>query len=295
MSLAIPKYVPWSSSRWISILYFECGNERRNPIDESQRYGNALHDLIDGTYSHASDYAYLMDYRNYDYGALEARKTSSGLPKPKVRLLTTVTSHRNLSVKWYPGEYPGISGNRVSDWRAFNDIAYPGNRPPNELMFVREVRYLQNSIPIQKPDDDEAIRHYVSYILIAAFNELKEHVAASFEMELVNDIEIGQDEQGYMQWYLFDVDERNKGDAQKWLDDFPTTFGIPLTTVRMAIDDPANRNAAGTVRFWKVWKQLKQDAPALTQGRVEKMIKRLLEIEQRWPLLLPALRPYWTE
>src|SRR6478672_7497210 len=137
MSIAIPEYMVRTSAEWISELYFQCGKQGLNPIDGFRRYEIALSELTTGSYSHASHYAYLVDYRNYNFGALEARKTSNCLPKPKVCLETTITSYKNISVKWYPQEYRDAAGNETSDWREFGYVyRHSGDRTLNELMFV---------------------------------------------------------------------------------------------------------------------------------------------------------------
>lgn len=286
MSLPIPEYRSWSSSSYlISQLYFECGKAGLNP-DESGPYGTPLWDLVHGTFSRASAYAYLMDYRNYNLRALEARKSRGILPKPRIRLVTTITSHDNFSAKWYPTEYEDAEGNYNSDWRVSDDAPDRFNRPPNELMFVHGVLHLLQHFKLLSAEK-EAIRHYVSYILIAAFNELKKELTACFEVELDSDIEVGQDEQGRMKWYLFDVEERKELEARQWIDTFHTDFGVPIVEFLRALSDPSKRNEQGVINAAKITKHFKPQAPQLTLGKVEKLIARIAEIRERWPSCLP--------
>lgn len=134
----------------------------------------------------------------------------------------------------------------------------------------------------------EPVRYYVSYAVIAAYRELKELLEAAFEVEILRDLEISNDESGQMRWYDFSVDDRKQTEAREWIENFTQQFGISLSDFRAELKNPANSSGRSGLNLEKVSKKLRTRSPKMTAGQVKKIVARINEIQDRWRLL-----PHW--
>ena len=271
---------------WIAELYFSLGQVGLSHEHIPKIFRVPLEELIFGSYFNNASFANLIDFKNYDIPTILNRRSSyRGHPKPRIELSSELTAKGNLSVCWYPFE----SDDNKSDWLTFDPSQGLWERPANELIFIHDAQYVANIDPCGRIEH-EPIRHYVSYALMAAFEEVKKLLASCFELKLRHDIEMTKDANGHMFWQVVDIEEREETEARQWINDFATTFGLPLTEVRIAMDDPANRNHAAQVNYARISKLYRARAPKLTATQLQKIDRRVTEIQRRWRLL-----PHWLQ
>jgi hypothetical protein len=281
--LTIPQYSPYrTAAKWIAELHRTLGQSGIALGDLPDYLIVSLKEVIAGHHFSKEALAYLVDFKNYDSEAiLKRNSTYQGWPKPRIVLSVEITTHGNLSAKWYPRKYTTKDGS-VTDWRVFDEVPSGWERPVNELMFVHGIDSL---ISKSIEPEYEPVRHYVSYAVIAAYRELKELLEAAFEVEISRDLEISNDESGHMRWYDFSVDHRKQAEAHEWIENFTHQFGISLSEFRSEIEDSANRSSGDGINYQKVSKKLRARAPQMTPGQVEKINGRIAEIQEHWRLL----------
>lgn len=144
MTLTIPQYYSYrTAAKWIAELHRTLGQSGIALGDLPDYLIVPLKEIISGHHFNKEALAYLVDFKNYDSEAILKRASSyQGWPKPRIVLSVEITTHGNLSAKWYPRKYTTKDGT-VTDWRVFDEVPYGWERPVNELSsFMKLIRWL---------------------------------------------------------------------------------------------------------------------------------------------------------
>jgi hypothetical protein len=204
--------------------------------------------------------------------------------KPAIELIPHITSRDNLAVTWCPACQESGSNSSEEAWHLPFQSTSWGERPVNELLFIRHVTMLQYPHDRQV----EAVRKYISYAVIAKYEELKRIVEAGFEINEVNKIVTEENKDGFMVWSVYgsrELEDREK-DA-KWVREFSSAYGISLPEFESIINNPENRFASiGTVNTMKASKRLNSVAPKVTLEVLNTILDRLTKISEQQPSLL---------
>jgi hypothetical protein len=126
---------------------------------------------------------------NFNIEALTKRTAQFAIPKPRIDLTLKLTSQDNLAVTWVP-RFWGRQ-HAASDWVYwYKSDAYAGNRPSDELLFLRKFAFTRD-IGSEKEWDRAyslQIRRSLAQATIATINELKSRLSLNFDVRMITDI-----------------------------------------------------------------------------------------------------------
>jgi hypothetical protein len=161
------------------------------------------------------------------------------LRKPQIEIIPAITAKRNLSVLWYPKGREVLS--TETDWCHFREHSYGWDRPPNELMFVRNISDLDPGTERQSDWDDRVNWPVLDEIFIGlirtAFIQLKEVLSSVCDVTLIADFEFDcQVESNEWDtrhritgWRIYNIEKRRREENEQWLASFDKKYGLSPT------------------------------------------------------------------
>lgn len=224
------------------------------PLPYQQDIYLSLYRFLDGPFLYGH-HAELRDFRYWDlkrlfkpWGnetveelVLSGSPHSGNFRKPAIYVAPYITQKGNLSVIWQPRETPHGSGD-FRFWRPYTE-AY--QRPPNELMFIRSVQYLNISISDRltwrHPENVRIIDELLVCLMRASFNALVQGLRVFCDVELVSDFEFDledteKDRSGIsfasgsrvIDWRIYNIEDRKRRAEQEWFEGFEKSYGLTV-------------------------------------------------------------------
>ena len=249
-------------------------------------------------------------------------------PQPRIELIVNITTKNNLAVEWRPTDLVLGEPGPDSDWAVWHrSDAYFGNRPSNELLFIREVgvalsRFENAQTPadvssfpdfLRRPGMEERLEGYrleylrqdliVDTLLLQAVaslvNDLKRRLEHCFTVRMVTDIFMEWDTSNpgadrLVSWKIESVEGRNRRLGLAELDRFSDEFGFPLEALLKALIDAAvtrpSREPSYDNKSERATKALKKAGHKITLGQVDRY-RKLLESYRPEVLPMPPASP----
>jgi hypothetical protein len=265
-----------------------------------QEVFNSLEGAVGRRYFHVPEALYSPQYWNLEslkrreyktvQEALEAPPGYRAIRKPIIELRPYITTKHNLSVVWRP--YENLK-HRNDDFRYVpREEAYAYERPPNEILFVKNVLHLTLDDPTNPPrytsELSMIIDEYLLGLLWAVYQEIIAALSlfadvretADFEFDLYED-----DDERFKDifrkpimrpkaWRIYDVEAREREREEAWIHGFVESYGLSPQEFIQAWDRAGSRPRRS---LNNAYKYLHEEGVDMDPGTAQAVNKRLRE------------------
>jgi hypothetical protein len=222
--------------------------------------------------------------------------------KPIIQIRAFVTSQDNLSIVWSPktDDHSGRGIYMVGDWAHWpGEDPYGWSRPPNELVFIREIDRLRPGEPRNRREPEtcnwDVLDELFISLIRATYDWLCETLSSIVQVERVTDFEFELAEpspgdfcQGdltpqilapkrIIRWSIYNLEVRRMEIEAKWINGFEKQYGVSLQRLIDIYNDclSRGRNRVPANRTKYLATELQREVISISRSQLDEILVRL--------------------